>query len=547
MGPLDDQKPRNWNVLTSRWVAVMDSAGCAGEVSPLELLEHAEQWRCVAEASPLDDFAVHRFLLTLLYWKAVVAGDVEQLRAALLGGRVPAQVIDAVAQECGRFELFAGERRFLQDPTASPKAGKSAGSLFAEFPCGTGIAHFVHSDDAQSRVCVRCITRGMLRVVPWTQSGGAGLTPAVHGAPPLMLLARGASVAETLGLNLVPLEAPRGEPCWSGWFRPSNASAPIPLMEALTWNPRRIWLECSAEAGRCWMCGRRELSVVGPIVYLKNPATVKGNQGLPFQWRDPAALYIRKDGALTFVTVKSGNEASAALESDLCELRLAELGCAVLTSNPEHAGWKLVVPCTNPANNKSYDHRTVDLERVTPEAVAKAAASAAPAAPRGRDGWVEPRGIDCRGSVALVMAAVRRLTYADWVVLAGAAGRTMDQAPGAFDLLTGLWWPLRKRKGRGGLPARQVVWLVLKLMAAVPAEYRAPVCDGWCPLAGLPRRQLPQARGGKTRRSPYPRSLPHGGELETALRREIGRHLRQRRSQGIDWVRLTAALDALPA
>lgn len=134
-----------WNVLTDQWVAVMNSQSEAGVRSPLDVLKRASEIRCIAVASPLDLFAAHRFLLTLLYWKADVSGGVQQVRESLLRGETPRVVLDAIEAEAPCFRMFDDKAPFLQDPIAREnKKPYSAGSLFAEFASGTKIAHFHH-------------------------------------------------------------------------------------------------------------------------------------------------------------------------------------------------------------------------------------------------------------------------------------------------------------------------------------------------------------------------------------------------------------------
>ena len=75
-----------WNVLTGRWMETMANEGGARDCSPLEALTEANTFRCIAAANALDLFAAHRFLLTLLYWKADAGGGVDRVRASLLQG-----------------------------------------------------------------------------------------------------------------------------------------------------------------------------------------------------------------------------------------------------------------------------------------------------------------------------------------------------------------------------------------------------------------------------------------------------------------------------
>ena len=94
----------DWNVLASRWLEVMNLNAEAEVCSPQEALNRADEIRCIAVASPLDLFAAHRFLLTLLYWKANSAGGVQQVRESLLRGKVPRLVLDAIGR-CQDIEI----------------------------------------------------------------------------------------------------------------------------------------------------------------------------------------------------------------------------------------------------------------------------------------------------------------------------------------------------------------------------------------------------------------------------------------------------------
>lgn len=49
------------------------------------------------------------------------------------------------------------------------------------------------------------------------------------------------------------------------------------------------------------------------------------------------------------------------------------------------------------------------------------------------------------------------------------AGLGLDESVGAFDLFTGLWWPLRQKNERA--PRRDVAWLIAKLYAFRPIEH----------------------------------------------------------------------------
>jgi len=140
-----------------------------------------------------------------------------------------------------------------------------------------------------------------------------------------------------------------------------------------------------------------------------------------------------------------------------------------------------------------------------------------------------------------VQAAVSLLTYTDWAALSNAAYREMHDSPAAFDVLCGLYWGLRDKEIKG-LPSRNVAWLMLKLMAAVPVHARVIHSDAkFCPVDLLPKRQLNE-RG---RASPYPVSFPRGRRLEAALRGALDSNMRKRNARPVDWIGLCYALHQL--
>ena len=66
-GPLAAAK--TWNVLTTPWLEVMDLKARPQRVSVLDALRNAADLHQIVSPSPLDLFAAHRVLLTLLYWQ----------------------------------------------------------------------------------------------------------------------------------------------------------------------------------------------------------------------------------------------------------------------------------------------------------------------------------------------------------------------------------------------------------------------------------------------------------------------------------------------
>jgi len=63
---------------------------------------------------------------------------------------------------------------------------------------------------------------------------------------------------------------------------------------------------------------------------------------------------------------------------------------------------------------------------------------------------------------------LERLKPGELSLLREHAGRSLDDSLAAFDLFSGLWWPLRERNERA--PRRGVAWVVSKLYASTPLE-----------------------------------------------------------------------------
>lgn len=525
-----------WNALTSPWLEVMDNEGLATTVSPLNALSDAAFIHRLAIANPLDLFSAHRFLLTLLYWKADAAGGVDKTRQSLLAGKIPKTVLAELTAADEHFNLFDATKPFLQDTTVRNAKVLSAASLFAEIPSGTNIAHFHHVDDDAARLCLPCAVLGLLRLVPWTQSGGAGKQPSIHGAPPVMALAMGSTLCKTLGLNLIPMTGPVGKPQWTGQFTPAGRKGGVALLEALTWNPRRVHLLDPQPPALCSQCGDRHSPTVGPIVYEKNPACKQPDEYVD-TWRDPAAFYRSGDAR----TTKSTNEADATAGTDVRRLFNQKFGqkiepapaSLVGEANASHGDWLVVMPCTNPANNKSYDHRLEAFTALTGDA---------PQPPLPWDkshAWQagDPRTLARLASneslptlaTRRFVSAAARLDDASWGVLANAANRSMEDDPAAFDIFTGIYWPLRNK--HSNMPSRAAAWMALKLMATAGRKRPSPSrqSGAFRPWAELSRSASP------VKEKPYPKAIPSGRQLEAELRDIICRRFAAHPTSEVDW------------
>jgi hypothetical protein len=554
----------HYNLMEEPWIPVLDAVGNHLFLGALELLEKASSLHGITASSPLDTFAIHRFLQTLLYWKADAAGGVSPLRESLLQGIMPPPVLEALQKEKETFDLFHDKKPFLQDlsinkeveKSVNQKRKKSAGSFFSELATGTNIAHFQHGDDKTMRLCLRCTALGMIRLVPWSQSGGSGLSPSIHNAPPIMALAMGKNLLHTLGRNLVPLEGKAGKPQWSGHFKPTDPTGPIPYLEAFTWNPRRVRLPLPRPDGVCAYCGQQNTQTVGnPEAYEKNNLTTaqkKGEKNIPFQWQDPAAFYFSDE---PFVTMKSTQESLCLGNQDIGRLVYGKKASKkeqaplfpesiVVDTDEEGEDWQLVVPCSNPANNKTYDHRMLTLETLSQEAIRPLLPEKTEKKEKPLAGWLLPEKKETSKAALHFVQYTGLLTPAEWAVFSDAAFRNMDEAPAAFDIFSGIFWGLRQQHITP--PSRKTAWIMLKLMADVPeAAKKNPTNQGFHPLALLPRHLAVKDLKKGTKHTPYPLAFPEGKLLEKMLKEIIRNHLRKRNPEPINWIGLCDDLNRL--
>ncbi len=544
--PRQDIHGKDWNVLTSSWLEIMNTDAEVKTISPLEALMQTTSINRLALSSPLDQFAALRFLLTLLYWKADRVGGVQNLRTSLLEKEMPGEILNALKDETQHFSLFDKDRPFLQDISLNlppkDKDKKSAAYLFPELATGTNIAHFHHGDNANLHLCLRCATLGMLNVVPWTQSGGAGLTPSVDGAPPIRVIAFGQNLATTLGLNLVPIEGPAGEPKWTGCFNPTDKNASIPYLEAFTWNPRRIRLFLE-DIQVCWRCGDSGNPTIGKIVYSKNENT-KQSDKKPFEWQDPAAFY--GGGKEPFKTIKSSNEEGVACDKDISGLLNKDNPTSyIIETNPDWRNWQLIIPCTR-GDMKTFDHRQLFLEGPFLDSVRSRIQSKEEQKQDRKeiDGWAEPRDTNPpKRDKKFIHLANKLFSHSDWAMFSSASFRDMQSAPAAFDIFSALFWTLPNKER----PSKNVYWLVLKLMAKVPAQYRNLSDTGFNPVTHIPKRQWVGKRSqDKTNQAIiYPIAFPCGNQLEAELHKIINKNMRKQNPEKINWAGLCHCLEQL--
>lgn len=126
---------------------------------------------------------------------------------------------------------------------------------------------------------------------------------------------------------------------------------------------------------------------------------------------------------------------------------------------------------------------------------------------------------------------LQSLKAGDLGLLRSHAGRPLDESVQAFDLFTGIWWPLRQKSSWA--PRREVAWLIAKLYAYQPLADVTGVHLAW--MAGATAAREGTGRGRADRAFDTLLLTPLR-DIEYPLRRLLG--VISRRAARLDWAQL---------
>mgnify|MGYP001287969184 CR=1 FL=1 len=132
----------------------------------------------------------------------------------------------------------------------------------------------------------------------------------------------------------------------------------------------------------------------------------------------------------------------------------------------------------------------------------------------------------------IYVSRLTALKTGELAMLRSHTGQGIDRSVAAFDLFSGIWWPLREKNQRA--PRRQVAWLVAKLFASCPVDH-AP----HHPLPSqLSRCRIQDERQDRRLAQKFDDLLMQPLiDIENPLRWAIG--VVESHNLKLDWVRLT--------
>lgn len=290
----------SFNVWKEPWIGLRYASGERREVGLGQALAEAHLAVELDDPLPAVACGLYRLLIALVMdiarWE-----NLQQLRSALDRETLDLTRADEYYQRhSDRFDLFHPHHPFLQSRgTVEERARPSPiAALLRPVPSGIAVAHFHRPPRGghawSPAVCARALTA----IAPFTTAGGSGYTPSINGAPPWYVLVRGANLKDTLLLN--SWHGPQSQPTTDLGLPAWRQSSPIvareerfsfPLLEGLTWQPRRICL-LAAPAGSCTYSGLASPTLVREMVY-----TYGLRVAAPEKWRDPHVAYaLDKEG-----------------------------------------------------------------------------------------------------------------------------------------------------------------------------------------------------------------------------------------------------------
>jgi CRISPR system Cascade subunit CasA len=317
-----------FDLLSEPWVPVIDRSGTPLQLNLADTVLNAHQLGEIRDTVPVFEFGLYRFLTALVQdiFRIEHPDDLADLLAGAAKGLAPDRVGAYFTEHRGRFDLFHPQRPFLQDASLANAERKPVALLHPAVPSGTNAVHFHHREEFDFAVAPAVATRLLLGTPAFMTMGGAGLSPSINGAPPWYVLVRRENLAETLllGCSTLPRAMGRalGLPAWRNECGPATGPrADTSLLDALTWQPRRILL-FPEEGGRCAYTGstpdtlvRRMAFVAGAkpaFVWTDDPnvAYRGGDKGLlPLRPREGREVW-RDVGALAFARESRGGEST---------------------------------------------------------------------------------------------------------------------------------------------------------------------------------------------------------------------------------------------
>ncbi|GAA1314521.1 type I-E CRISPR-associated protein Cse1/CasA [Saccharothrix xinjiangensis] len=259
-----------FDLLTERWVPVLDDSGHARELGLEQVLLRAHELRRITGETPPMTAALHRLVLALLH-RAYGPPTEEDWGALWKATALPeAPLREYLADKTSRFDLFDPERPFFQCPDLARLAPSTPFKLVPHRAVGNKVTLFDHTtasdratmtpaEAARWLVTTQAFDPGGMKT-PFTKDKSSQKAPCNTMG---VVLVEGATLKETLLLNTLryrpELERPEGtwpddHPVWEQAHPPSGeprtSRTARGWTDLLTWPSRRVLLFHDQADGR---------------------------------------------------------------------------------------------------------------------------------------------------------------------------------------------------------------------------------------------------------------------------------------------------------
>ncbi|WP_105317431.1 type I-E CRISPR-associated protein Cse1/CasA [Thermus tenuipuniceus] len=208
-----------FNLLEEPWIPVREG-GRVREVSLRDALVRAPAIERIDTPSPLEEAALHRLLLAVLYRALPRLGDFWDALDLVERGELDSKALEGyLSRFYDRFYLFHEEAPFLQIPDLPTKDPLPWAKLLPEMASGNNPTLFDHTTEENVPMTSYAQAARALLVHQAYAPGGLlkrlGVTSAEDAplARPAAFLVVGENLFQTLVLNLVPQKDP-GVPVW---------------------------------------------------------------------------------------------------------------------------------------------------------------------------------------------------------------------------------------------------------------------------------------------------------------------------------------------
>lgn len=244
-----------FDVLNEPWIPVAALDGTSRELGILGVLSEAHRLSEVICESPLETYAVQRFLIAFLMdaYRLPHASDRKKLlENGCFDRKVISDYVELCRSEGVTFDLFDEKRPFYQasfdERYDSETKIKPIANLFHSVPSGNTPVHFEHGDlyECSPAQALRALLAAQIFAAAMTQ----GYPSSVNDTPCWYVLLKGENLFETLCMSMLSVGECRGiefDSAYPAWRDttveiPKAEHADISMLEGLTFRPRRVTL-----------------------------------------------------------------------------------------------------------------------------------------------------------------------------------------------------------------------------------------------------------------------------------------------------------------